>query len=105
MNSTRQRLSPPQDPASSINAAVAVACLVGHEENNKKLQLDEGLVSKMLEVLDAACQGVMAYGNFWTVWKLCQGLTNLTVNDKNKVQEGTVSIYETAQGSHLDVDS
>lgn len=107
-----------QDPASSINAAVAVACMVGHEENKSKLQLDEDLVSKMLEVLEAACQvtkqrlaphvnliylnvhfmrrltggllcasqGVMAYGMFWTVWKLCQGLTNLTVNDNNKVR-------------------
>ena len=45
-----------QDPASAINAAVAVACLVGHEENNAKLQLDEDLVGKMLEVLGAACQ-------------------------------------------------
>lgn len=46
-----------QDPAASINAAVAVACLVGHqEENNKRLQLDEKLVGKMLDVLDAACQ-------------------------------------------------
>ena len=36
---------------------MAVACLVGHqEENNKRLQLDEKLVGKMLDVLDAACQ-------------------------------------------------
>ena len=40
----------PQDPASSINAAVAVACLVGHEEDNARLQLDERLVASMLEV-------------------------------------------------------
>ncbi|GAX76299.1 hypothetical protein CEUSTIGMA_g3744.t1 [Chlamydomonas eustigma] len=74
-----------QDSASSINAAVAVACLVGHEEDSTRLQLDKDLVGKILEVLNAACQGVMCYGMFWTVWKLCQGLTNLTVNDKNKM--------------------
>ncbi len=38
----------------------------------------------MLGVLDAACQGGMKYGIFWTVWKLCQGLASLSVNDKNK---------------------
>ena len=32
-------------------------------------------------------QGVMAFGYFWTVWKLLQGLTNLTVNDRNKVSQ------------------
>jgi hypothetical protein len=37
---------PPQDPASRINAAVAVACLVGHEEGNLRLQLDESLVRR-----------------------------------------------------------
>lgn len=38
----------------------------------------------MLGVLDSACQGGMKYGIFWTVWKLCQGLASLSVNDKNK---------------------
>uniref|UniRef100_A0A7S0RZL4 ADP-ribosyl cyclase/cyclic ADP-ribose hydrolase n=1 Tax=Chlamydomonas leiostraca TaxID=1034604 RepID=A0A7S0RZL4_9CHLO len=73
-----------KDPASRINAAVAVACLVGHEEGNPRLQLDESLVVEMLQVLDAACQGSMRHGIFWTVWKLCQGLASLTVNDRNK---------------------
>lgn len=31
-------------------------------------------------------QGVLYHGSFWTVWKLCQGLANLTVNDRNKVR-------------------
>ncbi len=75
---------PLQDPASRINAAVAVACLVGHEEGNPRLQLDESLVGEMLEVLDEACAGAMRHGIFWTVWKLCQGLASLSVNDKNK---------------------
>ncbi|GFR48254.1 hypothetical protein Agub_g10119 [Astrephomene gubernaculifera] len=72
------------DPASRINAAVAVACLVGHEEGNPRLQLDEELVGEMLEVLDSSCHGGMRHGIFWTVWKLCQGLASLSVNDKNK---------------------
>ena len=29
-------------------------------------------------------QGVMRHKAFWTVWKICQGLACLTVNDKNK---------------------
>ncbi len=127
----RSWVSPPkrplQDPASRINAAVGVACLVGHEEGNPKLQLSEDLVVDMLQaraaflcvvflrggsaqppqgpcapsltlslsdirhadlflqVLDAACVGSMKYGTFWTVWKLCQGLASLSVNDRNKV--------------------
>ncbi|KAL6761002.1 armadillo-type protein [Haematococcus lacustris] len=73
-----------QHPAARINAAVAVACLVGHEESNPRLQLDEQLVVHMLQVLGAACQGVMKHEAFWTVWKLCQGLASLAVNDSNK---------------------
>ena len=38
------------DPASRINAAVAVACLVGHEDSNPRLQLEEDLVAEMLKV-------------------------------------------------------
>ena len=56
-----------QDSGSRINAAVAVACLVGHEEGNPRLQLDETLVGEMLDVLAAACEGQMRHGNFWTV--------------------------------------
>lgn len=100
------RLSSPQDPASRINAAVAVACLVGHEEGNPRLQLDESLVGEMLEVLDAACQGAMRHGIFWTVWKLCQGLASLSVNDKNKeliAAKGGIDILaEVLYGKHHD---
>ncbi|GFH21547.1 SAM domain-containing protein [Haematococcus lacustris] len=71
-------------PAARINAAVAVACLVGHEEGNPRLQLDEQLVVHMLQVLGAACQGIIKHEAFWTVWKLCQGLASLAVNDSNK---------------------
>eukprot|EP00198_Chlamydomonas_reinhardtii_P000418 XP_001689753.1 predicted protein [Chlamydomonas reinhardtii] len=92
------------DPASRINAAVAVACLVGHEEGNPRLQLDEDLVGEMLGVLDSACQGGMKYGIFWTVWKLCQGLASLSVNDKNKemiTSKGGVDILaEVVMGKH-----
>ncbi|GLI60450.1 hypothetical protein VaNZ11_002607 [Volvox africanus] len=92
------------DPASRINAAVAVACLVGHEEGNPRLQLDEDLVGEMLEVLDAACQGGMKYGIFWTVWKLCQGLASLSVNDKNKemitAKGGVEILAEVVMGRH-----
>ena len=35
---------------------MAVACLVGHEENNQKLLLDESLVEEMLDTLEASCQ-------------------------------------------------
>ncbi|KXZ55044.1 hypothetical protein GPECTOR_3g203 [Gonium pectorale] len=92
------------DPASRINAAVAVACLVGHEEGNPRLQLDEELVGEMLEVLDAACQGSMKHGIFWTVWKLCQGLASLSVNDKNKemitAKGGIEILAEVVMGKH-----
>ncbi len=33
-----------------MNAAVAIACLVGHEEGNPKLQLSEDLVVELLQV-------------------------------------------------------
>ena len=109
----------PQDPALRINAAVAVACLAGHEESHQRLLITEDLVEEMLDVLEASCQvqmtlrgiqgatlryiiliqpaleyqlisppslqGVMHHGTFWTVWKLCQGFANLTINDRNKV--------------------
>ncbi len=45
-----------RDTKSRINAALAVAILVGHEENNPRLQLDEELVETLLEVLEAASQ-------------------------------------------------
>ncbi|EFJ50517.1 hypothetical protein VOLCADRAFT_103968 [Volvox carteri f. nagariensis] len=92
------------DSASRINAAVAVACLVGHEEGNPRLQLDEDLVGEMLEVLDSACQGAMKHGVFWTVWKLCQGLASLSVNDKNKemitAKGGVEILAEVVMGRH-----
>ena len=69
---------------SRINAAVAVACLCGHIEGNPRLQLEEKTVIEILDVLDCACMGGMKHGIFWTVWKLCQGLASLTVNDNNK---------------------
>ncbi|GAX76301.1 hypothetical protein CEUSTIGMA_g3746.t1 [Chlamydomonas eustigma] len=92
------------DPVLRINAAVAVACLVGHEENHQRLQIDSSLVEEMLEVLDASCQGIMCHGTFWTVWKLCQGLANLTINDRNKElisQRGGVDLLgEVLFGKH-----
>jgi hypothetical protein len=46
----------PQDPSARINAALAVAVLVGKcEEKSSKLQLDESLVVLLLEVLESAC--------------------------------------------------
>lgn len=49
------------------------------------LELDEELVGQLMEALQAAVQGVLYLGVFWTAWKLCQGLANLTVNEKNRV--------------------
>lgn len=70
--------------ARRINATMAVAILVGHEENNPWLQMDEFLTKDILAALDCASRGEMHHGYFWTVWKLCQALSNLTVNDTNK---------------------
>ncbi len=53
-----------QDPASRINAAVAVACLVGHEEGNPKLQLSEDLVVEMLKVCVVAVVTVVVSCTF-----------------------------------------
>ncbi|CAG9461007.1 unnamed protein product [Pedinophyceae sp. YPF-701] len=74
------------DPASRINAAVALACLVGKEEEDvtMALSLEQVLVAQMLDVLSAAAEGRMKYGSFWTVWKLAMGLASLCVPDKNK---------------------
>lgn len=70
--------------ARRINATMAVAILVGHEENNPWLQMDEFITQDILAALDRASRGEMHHGYFWTVWKLCQALANLTVNDTNK---------------------
>ncbi|PNH02769.1 hypothetical protein TSOC_011218, partial [Tetrabaena socialis] len=87
-----------------FGVTVMVACLVGHEEGNPRLQLDVELVGEMLEVLDASCQGAMKHGVFWTVWKLCQGLASLSVNDKNKelitAKGGIEILAEVVMGRH-----
>ena len=41
---------------------------------------------KCCNALDFSMQGVRSHGNFWTVWKLCQGLANLSINEQNKVR-------------------
>lgn len=80
-----------QDPATRINAAVALACLIGKEEAGTQGAsgsgapvLDQALVCQILEVLNAAAEGRMAYGTFWTVWKLVMGLSALSVPDGAK---------------------
>ena len=50
-----------QDPAARINAAMAIACLVGHEEGNPRLQMDDELIAEMLDVLNASCKVLRVY--------------------------------------------
>jgi len=65
-----------QDPALRINAAVAVACLAGHEENHQKLLITEDLVVEMLDVLEASCQ----------VWTLIEWYIIDLICDLGRVQ-------------------
>lgn len=64
---------------------MALACLVGKDEGAQGVPvLDQTLVCQIIEVLGAAVEGRMAYGTFWTVWKLAMGLSALSVPDANK---------------------
>jgi hypothetical protein len=44
----------------------AVAILVGQEENNPFIQLNDELTAMLLEVLRCGVRGDLAYGVFWT---------------------------------------
>ncbi|KAG2442907.1 hypothetical protein HXX76_002983 [Chlamydomonas incerta] len=83
------------DPYRRINATMAVALLVGHEEQHPLLRMDEAGMREMLTVLSCACARVMCHGYFWTCWKVCQALARLSANEDNKpilTREGGVGV-------------
>lgn len=93
------------DPAARLSAAVALASLVGRDEDAcRELHIDEFLVREILGVLQAAMMGRMAYGQYWTLWKLVVGLASLCVPDTNKVMVveagGVQLLADVLQGQH-----
>lgn len=57
------------DPYRRINATMAVALLVGHEEQHPLMRIDERGLREMLMVLACSRAKVMCHGYFWTCWK------------------------------------
>ncbi|GFR41275.1 hypothetical protein Agub_g1950, partial [Astrephomene gubernaculifera] len=83
------------DPYQRINATMAVALLVGHEEQHPLLRMDEEGIREMLTVLTCARARVMCHGFYWTVWKVCQALARLSANEDNKqllTREGGIEV-------------
>lgn len=59
-----------RDPYRRINATMAVALLVGHEEQHPLLRVDEAMARELLMVLACARARVLCHGYFWTTWKV-----------------------------------
>lgn len=55
-------------PAQRINAAMAVALLVGHEESSAVLMELGEVAGFMLDALRCACMGTQFQGLHWTAW-------------------------------------
>jgi len=86
-------ISSEKDAATKVNAAVALACLVGREEldtedaEGQATQvpvLENSVVCQLIDVMANAAEGKMAHGIFWTVWKLAMGLASLSTPEGMK---------------------
>jgi hypothetical protein len=78
-------ISVTRDPFIAVNADIALACLVGDdEERAAELKIDEAIIVQILEILRESLDGRMVFATYFTVWKVVQGLAAVCVPDANK---------------------